>query len=183
MKHDVFISYSSKNKDVADELCQKLEAQHFQCWIAPRNIPPAETYAKQISSAIEGCKVFVILFSKDSATSKWCLSEVDYAVHENKIMIPIRIDDYPLQKEMRLYLGSKQWIKAFPEPQKHFKAISNSIQEIIDYEVRDRFVAALPETNRGSAAPSAGTESAGPGPDTVKNRKRYAWFALVPESY
>ena len=37
-KHDVFISYSTKNSDVANKICHVLEQNNLKCWIAPRNI-------------------------------------------------------------------------------------------------------------------------------------------------
>ena len=40
MAHDVFISYSSKDKPVADAACATFEAAGMRCWIAPRDVPP-----------------------------------------------------------------------------------------------------------------------------------------------
>ena len=38
MAHDVFISYSTKNTEYAEAVCEKLEDNGIECWIAPRNI-------------------------------------------------------------------------------------------------------------------------------------------------
>lgn len=35
---DVFISYSSVNKDAANAICHVLEENGVRCWIAPRDI-------------------------------------------------------------------------------------------------------------------------------------------------
>jgi len=40
MAHDVFISYSSKDKTVANAVCATVENRKVRCWIAPRDIPP-----------------------------------------------------------------------------------------------------------------------------------------------
>ncbi|NQT71340.1 MAG: toll/interleukin-1 receptor domain-containing protein [Chloroflexi bacterium] len=37
MAHDVFISYSTNDKTVADAVCATLESQKIRCWIAPRD--------------------------------------------------------------------------------------------------------------------------------------------------
>ena len=34
----VFISYEKTDKAVAEQICQYLEEQGLQCWIAPRNV-------------------------------------------------------------------------------------------------------------------------------------------------
>ncbi|HXQ15450.1 MAG TPA: toll/interleukin-1 receptor domain-containing protein [Caulobacteraceae bacterium] len=42
--HDVFISYSSKDKTTADAICALLERDGAKCWIAPRDILPGEAW-------------------------------------------------------------------------------------------------------------------------------------------
>ncbi|MBP5493609.1 MAG: toll/interleukin-1 receptor domain-containing protein, partial [Lachnospiraceae bacterium] len=37
---DVFISYSSKNKNVADAIVAEFESSGIKCWYAPRDIMP-----------------------------------------------------------------------------------------------------------------------------------------------
>lgn len=40
VNHDVFISYASSDKPVADAVCAALEQRGIRCWIAPRDILP-----------------------------------------------------------------------------------------------------------------------------------------------
>ena len=51
--HDVFISYSSQDKPVADAVCAGLEAAKIRCWIAPRDVRPGMDYASEIIEAIK----------------------------------------------------------------------------------------------------------------------------------
>lgn len=48
--HDVFISYSSKDKKVADAIVADMEQHNIRCWYAPRDIRPGDEWA----SAREG---------------------------------------------------------------------------------------------------------------------------------
>jgi hypothetical protein len=48
MAHDVFISYSSKDKPLADGICANLEAVGIRCWTAPRDIGPGEDWPTAI---------------------------------------------------------------------------------------------------------------------------------------
>ena len=52
MAHDVFISYSVKDKNVADAVCANLEAGGIRCWIAPRDVGTGGTWAEEIVQAI-----------------------------------------------------------------------------------------------------------------------------------
>ena len=36
--HDVFISYSSHDKPIADAVCATVEGKRIRCWIAPRDV-------------------------------------------------------------------------------------------------------------------------------------------------
>ena len=44
MAHDVFISYSHKDKPVADAVVAGLENKGVRCWLAPRDIALGSSY-------------------------------------------------------------------------------------------------------------------------------------------
>ena len=57
MAHDVFISYASSDKAVADAVCSQLESIHrIRCWIAPRDVTPGASWAESIIDALDGSK-------------------------------------------------------------------------------------------------------------------------------
>ena len=56
MAHHVFISYASKNKQLADALCHTLEQHRISCWIAPRDVLPGEPYAREIIRGIRNVR-------------------------------------------------------------------------------------------------------------------------------
>ena len=69
MSHDVFISYSTKNKNTADAICHVLEQNNLKCWIAPRNITSGKNYSNEIIEGIKSAKIVVLVFSKYSSQS------------------------------------------------------------------------------------------------------------------
>ncbi|MGN1107368.1 MAG: toll/interleukin-1 receptor domain-containing protein, partial [Huintestinicola sp.] len=66
---DIFISHSSKDKEVADYLCRQLEENGFSCWIAPRDILPGSDWASSISKAIFDASMVLLIYSRNSAES------------------------------------------------------------------------------------------------------------------
>jgi len=42
--HDVLISYSHKDKTIADAICNQLESNGIRVWIAPRDIDVSEYF-------------------------------------------------------------------------------------------------------------------------------------------
>ena len=120
MAHDVFISYSTKNKTVADAVCAKLERQEIRCWIAPRDVPPGQSWVAVIVEAISNSQVFVLVFSDGSNKSNQVIREVGEAFDNGIPIIPLRIEDVEPSKEMRYYIKSIHWLDAMTPPlEKH----------------------------------------------------------------
>lgn len=132
MAHDVFISYSSKDKNVADAVCATLEGRKVRCWIAPRDVPPGLPYATALVNAINECEVFVLILSKGSNTSGQVLREVEEAVDEGIPIIPLRIEDIEPTDAMRYYIKSLHWLDAMTPPlERHLEKLADSVRAIL----------------------------------------------------
>jgi len=115
MAHDVFISYSSKDKITADAICHVLEQNGVRCWIAPRDIPPGANYGGEIIRGIKDCKVFLLIFSKDSNASPAVAKEVERAIlGYRKTVIPFRINDVAMSENLEFFLTDVHWLDAYP---------------------------------------------------------------------
>ncbi|MBX7211132.1 MAG: toll/interleukin-1 receptor domain-containing protein [Verrucomicrobiaceae bacterium] len=132
MAHDVFISYSSKDKPVADAVCAVLEGDGARCWIAPRDVAPGAVWGASIVEAIEGARVMVLVFSANSNASQQVLNEVERAVSKGVIIIPLRIDDVPMSKAMEYFISSKHWLDALTPPlESHLRKLSTTVKAIL----------------------------------------------------
>ena len=132
MAHDVFISYSSKDKTVADAVCATLEGRKIRCWIAPRDVPPGLPYAAALVNAINDCKVFVLVLSKGSNSSGQVLREVEEAVDHGIPIIPLRIEDFEPTEAMRYYIKSLHWLDAMSLPlERHLGKLADSVQALL----------------------------------------------------
>ena len=131
MNHDVFISYSSQNKEAAQAICHVLEQNEIKCWMAPRDIPPGSEYGDLIDEAIKSAKVVVVLFSETAATSLWVKGELNIAFEEQKIIIPFRLDKTPLTGQNRVILNQKHWIDAYPDYKTKFNDLVSAISQSI----------------------------------------------------
>ena len=115
MAHDVFISYASKDKPTADAVCHALEQNEVRCWIAPRDETAGIDYAVQITKAIEGSALLVLLFSASSNASRDVFREVGIALDNSKTVIPFRIDNAPMSQELGYLLRGIHWLDAYPD--------------------------------------------------------------------
>ena len=70
LPRDVFVAYSSKDKERAYELVEYLEANGFSCFIAMRNLAKGVNaemlYNDRLKAAIDNCRVFALVSSKNS---------------------------------------------------------------------------------------------------------------------
>jgi hypothetical protein len=116
---DVFISYASKDKIVADAVCARLEAAGIRCWIAPRDIVPGTSYGEAIIDAIHGAKVMVLVFSSSANASGHIPKEVERAVSNGVAILPFRIEDVAPGKSLDYFIGSVHWLDAMTPPMEH----------------------------------------------------------------
>ena len=132
LDHDVFISYSTKNGDVASKVCYILEQNNLKCWMAPRNISSGRIYVDEIADAIKATKIVVLVYSKDSQESKYVSNELNMAYSHEKDILSFNIDDSIPKKEMEYYLKVTQWLPAFPNPDEHYETLVTDALDLCD---------------------------------------------------
>ncbi len=113
MAHDVFISYASGDKPVAETVCAILERRQVRCWIAPRDIVPGQEYGEAIVDAIAESKALVLVFSSRSNASPQVEREIERAAAKHVNIIPFRIEDVKPSKRLEYFISSCQWCDAF----------------------------------------------------------------------
>lgn len=116
MAHDVFISYSTMDKAIADAICAALEAARVRCWIAPRDIRPGEKWQEAIVQAIGHSRVMVLVFSSHSNVSEDVSKELTLAVRNGCIIVPFRIEAIEPQGVLQYYLADTHWLDAMNPP-------------------------------------------------------------------
>lgn len=96
--YSAFISYSSKNTDIAERLHADLQSKGVRCWFAPEDIKIGDKFRQRIDEAIRTHEKLLLILSEDSMASNWVEVEVESAFereHREKrlVLFPIRIDD------------------------------------------------------------------------------------------
>ena len=91
MNHEVFISYSNKDKNVADAIVNRFESSGLKCWYAPRDINPGSEWAESIVEAIKASKKMILIFTDYSNASKQVVREVETAINSGVVVIPFKL--------------------------------------------------------------------------------------------
>ena len=82
VSHDIFISYSSKDRLIADAICHGLEVSQIRCWIAPRDVLPGIQYGEALIEALNSSRIFLQVLSGHSNSSPQVLREVERAARK-----------------------------------------------------------------------------------------------------
>lgn len=133
MAHDVFISYSSKDKPAADATCAKLEGREIRCWMAPRDIYPGADWSSSIIDAINGASAMVLVFSANANASQQIKREVERAVNKGIPVIPLRIENVAPEKSLEYFISTPHWLDAYAPPlDRHLTYLADVIRHILD---------------------------------------------------
>lgn len=162
MPHDVFISYSSKDKPVADRVCHALEAQGERCWIAPRDIPYGADWQEAIMGALTEAGAMILVFTGNTNESAHVRREVSAALESGAIVIPLRTEEATPQGALRYNLINLHWMDAISPPlEGHISRLIATLKQLraAPGETPQRLTTAPPPP-ASAARPPAPTASA-----------------------
>ncbi|HYM19664.1 MAG TPA: TIR domain-containing protein [Candidatus Kapabacteria bacterium] len=128
---DIFISYSSLDKDKAVRLSQRLRDAGFSIWMDDTDISAAAKWSSAIVRAIEECKVFIVLLSSNSFGSHNVIKELSLASEGKKHIIPVELEDaIDLTHEVKYQLAGIQRASY-----KEYERIEAAIRSFISVDV------------------------------------------------
>ena len=130
-KHDIFISFSSKDEAVARRVVAFLEEREFVCWISSRDVEPGQNYQESIVTAIETAKILIFLFSENSSQSGEIKKELSLGGAAKVEVIPLRLSPVMPTGALRYELATRQWIDAFPNLENAFAKLLAAVKEKI----------------------------------------------------
>jgi len=107
---DVFISYASPDRSIADTVCGALERAGTTCWIAPRDVTPGEFYADAIVHGIDAAKVMVLVLSQNATASPHVVREIERATSKGRPVVSFRIDMTSMPPALEYFLNASHWL-------------------------------------------------------------------------
>jgi TIR domain/Septum formation len=138
LAYDVFVSYSGRNKRIADAIVSRLEQAGVRCWVAPRDAIPGEFFGKSIMEAIETSSLMVVVLSEESVRSPHVVREVGCAVKNHVVIIPFRIETVEPTGAMAYYLSGEHWLDAMPPPpDSHIVNLVKVVHRFLESDLRE----------------------------------------------
>lgn len=113
MEHDVFISYSRKDKTIANQICEAFDKAGISYFIDRDGILSGQDFVNTIVKAIRESSIFLFLASKNSYASQITIDEVfealDGVAKGDHQIITYIIDGSELPDELRFRLRRYNW--------------------------------------------------------------------------
>jgi hypothetical protein len=183
MAHDVFISYSSKDKPIADAICNNLEGAGIRCWIAPRDIAPGEDWPTAITRAISQSCVMVLVFSAHSNSSEHVSRELFLAADHKLVIIPFKIDNVQPEPGLQYYLARTHWLDALnPPTQEQINLLVNRVNSIVpatQKEEKKEPVKIFPEAQPQPVTPPVPETPPAQETHPKRSRSRWRWLWIL----
>lgn len=88
----IFFSYSSKTSTDAGQIVNALRGAGFVVWQDVDNIPLGEAWEDEITTALEGAAVLLVLWSRAAKSSAWVQREISIAEKLGKMIVPVSLD-------------------------------------------------------------------------------------------
>jgi hypothetical protein len=89
-----FLSYDSRDAQIAEQLLPRLVAQKLDIWDPAREIYPGSNWLLEMGQALERADGIVFLISENSAESVALLHQVEYAISNRRFkdrVVPIML--------------------------------------------------------------------------------------------
>lgn len=102
--YSCFISYSTKDKALAERLYSDLQGKGVRCWFAPEDLKTGDKLRIEIDKAIRTYDKLLLLLSRRSVGSDWVEKEVERAFEKERtqkrpVLFPVRLDNSVMKIE------------------------------------------------------------------------------------
>ncbi len=132
MSAPIFISYSSKDRDIAETICQALEARGLECWIAGRDVFPGENFQESIVRALRSARVMLLVFTANANNSDEIKKELVLAGRHQVTVMPVRVEDVVPNDAFAYEFATRQWSDLFKDWEREIELLSTRIGQVLD---------------------------------------------------
>ena len=97
--NDIFISYDSEDRAIAQKFADGLESRGWSVWW-DREIPLGKAFDQVIEEELNAARCVIVLWSKQSVRSRWVKTEAAAAA-DRECLLPVLIDDVEIPFEFK----------------------------------------------------------------------------------
>jgi len=162
MARDLFISFSSRDKEKAALICERLEREGLECWISLRDVGAGENYQTAIVRAIQAAKVLILVLSSQANESREIHKELSLASACRAAVIPVRVAYCQPEGALLYELATCQWIEASEAWDSAMDQLVAAVQRTLEVNPKEAALSGLvvPVPQQAAMAAPAAASSA-----------------------
>jgi len=128
----IFVSYSSKDRQIAEDIVKVLMRSQANVWFDTVNITPGNTILEEITRGIQSAQLLILVVSKHSLKSSWVNYEwtsfIDHRLrsHSPVYIIPVLIGDVRLPDAIARFRAIK-----LTNSRSSYQKIADSAEELV----------------------------------------------------
>lgn len=107
-----FFSYCHKDSERVYPLIEKLTELGYRIWF-DEGIGIGDEWPEIIARKLEECNTFLVAMTPNYCCSHNCKNEMTYQVEDQKPMLPLMMEDFPLSGGIKLQLAGTQYLRLF----------------------------------------------------------------------
>ncbi len=128
MSSEVFISYSSRDRNRVMPVVDSLRGIGISVWMDEGNIHAADLWTEQIVQAISDCHVMVVMLSRNSTDSHNVVKEVMLASEQKKTLLPVFLEPASIPAKLQYQLAGIQHLELYgQDEQQVLKDLANGL--------------------------------------------------------
>ena len=131
MSAPIFISYSSKDQDIAETICKALESRGNSCWISCRDVAPGENFQEAIVRALRGAKVMLLVFTANANNSDEIKKELVLAGRHQVTVVPVRVEDVVPNDAFSYEFATRQWVDLYKNWEQEIELLSSRLEHLL----------------------------------------------------
>jgi TIR domain/WD40-like Beta Propeller Repeat len=136
MAGEIFISYRRADEAWARLLHAQLRAEGVDAWYDAL-IGAGQDWRIATAKALEDSRIVVLLFSSNAAQSSEVVKELAAATLENKLIIPVRLENIAPKGAFLYELASRNWVNAFENTEAKLAELAKGLAHMVRTGVRD----------------------------------------------
>lgn len=110
-KPDIFISYSSRDRDRVLEISRAIESMGASVWMDRHKIDVGMNYGPEIVQAIRDCKAIALMCSDAALRSRNVKQEIQLAWKYERPYLPLLLERTQFPEQVEYWLEGCQWIE------------------------------------------------------------------------
>ncbi|MCH2593849.1 MAG: toll/interleukin-1 receptor domain-containing protein, partial [Pedosphaera sp.] len=122
MGAEVFVSYSSQDRDRVIPVVEYLRSSGISVWVDEGNIHAADLWSEQIVQAIAGCQVMVVMLSGNSTDSHNVVKEAMLASEQKKALLPVYLEPAEIPAKLQYQLAGIQHLELYGQDEQQVLA-------------------------------------------------------------